>query len=603
MSHLRERGWIIGLLFLYLVAAGLVLRIPHTYMREDEEIAFRTTSRDLIFTLRYQVEADVQAPAWFILFWGWQQMAGSTEFSGRVLSILITMLTLAAAYRLARLWTGAPQPGWFAAAVLGVSAYFTIYALEIRPYALVMLLATASMGAFWRWQRRRTPRSALIYGASVAAMLYAHYLLAFLVAVQMIYVWVFERGWRSPALLRQGLGAAASALALWLPWLPAFFNQLATVRAVELASGSARGLAGIGNTTEPTTLQAVGRLLSLASNGQTLLLMLVLLWGAVALRRSRSYGLALLWGLGAPAAALLANLFVAVYTPRYVSYLTVGLGLALGMALATFPARWRWAALVAFTVLNLWTLPSQFPRERIPHRLLFRQISQTARADDVVFFDGLNIGENLLRWQLDHYLTKPDRRQWVTDAAQVGEARRVWHVTDAWFDPVVQAHFRLVERSRPLQQVIGRCDRDWCFLAQLLEGPPQRSPTWFGDQLGFLGADVEADWPAVIAARLWWQVERTPDQDYSIGLHLLAADDTLVAQADGPIADQFSGVTPTLSLVPGRLYIDRRALLVPPDAPPGSYALALVVYDWMTGRRLPLADGQDRLIIWRGDWD
>ena len=342
MSRLRERGWIVGLLFLYLVAAGLVLRIPYTYMREDEEIAFRTTSRDLIFTVRYQIEADVQAPAWFMLFWGWQQAAGSTEFSGRVFSILITMLTLAAVYRLGRVWSGAPQSGWFAVAALGVSAYFTLYALEIRPYALVMLLATASMSAFWRWQRRQTLRSALIYGVSVAAMLYAHYFLAFLVVAQAVFGLIFWRKRLSPALLGQILAAAAGALVLWSPWLPAFLTQLATVRAVELASGAARGLAGIGNTTEPSTLEAVERLLRLASNGQIILLAMALLWGVIALRHSRSYWLALLWGLGVPTVALLTNLVVAVYTLRYISYLTVGLALALGMALAAFPARWRW---------------------------------------------------------------------------------------------------------------------------------------------------------------------------------------------------------------------------------------------------------------------
>jgi len=513
------------------------------------------------------------------------------------------MLTLAAVYRLGRVWSGAPQSGWFAVAALGVSAYFSLYALEIRPYALVLLVATASMGAFWRWQRRRTSRSAVIYGVSVAVMLYAHYFLAFLVAVQVVYMLAVRRGWQLSALLRQGLAAAAGVVVLWAPWLPAFLNQLATVRAVEMVSGAARGLAGIGNTTEPTTLEAIGRLLALASNGQTLLVAWVLLWGVIALRHSRSYWLALLWGLGVPAAALLANLVVAVYTPRYISYLTVGLGLALGMALAAFPARWRWGALAAFVALSLWGLPSQLPRDRIPHRLLLQQLSQAAGADDVVFFDGPDVRENLLRWQLDHYLTKPGRRQWVTDVARIGEARRVWHVTDAWFDSGVQDHFRRIEAARPLQQVIGQCDRDWCFLIQLLEGPPQRLPTWFGDQLGFLGADVETSWPATIAARLWWQVERTPGQDYSIGLHLLAGDDSLVAQADGPITDQFSGLTPTLSLVPGRLYLDRRVLPVPPDAPPGPYALALVVYDWLTGYRLPLADGQERLIIWRGSWD
>src|SRR5436309_374235 len=75
--------------------------------------------------------------------------------------------------------------------LIGNGLFFN-YALDIRPYPMVMLSAALSMWAFTRWIERRTARSAVIYGLTIALILYLHYLLIFLVVVQGIF-WLAQK--------------------------------------------------------------------------------------------------------------------------------------------------------------------------------------------------------------------------------------------------------------------------------------------------------------------------------------------------------------------------------------------------------------------------
>ncbi len=627
----RHRGWIIALCFLFAVATFLIHSIHNTYMRDDEEIAMRVTRGDLDFAVWYQAEQDVHPPLWFSTFWLWRQAVGDGEFTSRIYSIYLTVLTLALVYRIGRSWFGAPRYGWFAIAALGCNAYFVIYALEIRPYALIMLVASASMLAFWHWLNAQTWRSALLYGLTVALTLYLHYFMTFLVAAQTLYGALGmmrnagnrHLGGDSAMSLQpnahvplrrvdlplQYLGAVGLALLLWLPWLPIFVNQVNKLISIESASGQARGAAGIGTTTQATSPEAILGLLNLASSGQPFLLLAVIGIGMVVLvyertwqchaptgiqQRRAAYHLALAWGLGVPVLALLVNLVVAVYTPRYVSYLVIGLGIAVGAALAVLPPRWRWSGLAVFVTLNMIGLPTQLPRDRVPFRALFQQVSAAAQPGDALLLDHADLGNNVLHWQVARYLTPDLWRSRSEDPAQIPDARRIWFVTAEWFNPAVEETFRRVESTHPLQQVVGKCDRDWCYLLQLLEGAPWDSPQTFGEHMAFWGIDIDAVSADSIDVRLWWRVEAAPPINYSIGLHLLDANGALIAQNDGPIRDFGVQVVETSTMQPGKLYMDRRTV-TPPNNIVGDAELSLVVYDAQTGERLRLAEGIDAL--------
>lgn len=594
LSPSRQVGWwLLGLLAIMLIFTLRVHAIHSTHMRDDEEIAFRTTeNRPVEYTIWYNTQQDVHAPTWFVTFWAWQRLVGSSEFMARVYSILLFLLTLAITYRLGRRWFGAPIFGMFAVAALGVNAYAHIYSLEIRPYALVMLTAALSMWAYERWLTHPTWRRALLWGASAALVMWIHYYLAFLVMAQAIFT-LFNRPTRR--MLAQSIGAAGFALLLWLPLLPVFVGQVLHLAEEEVKSGDFRGL-GIGSTTELTSLEAVQNLATVISSGAIPLYGLVLLIGAALLWYRRNYWLALLWAFGVPTLNMLVNLVASVYTQRYVTYLSIGLALALGAALAALPRRYgaRWLALIAFCAVSLWLLPTQLP-VRTPYRDIFQTVSRLAQPGDAVYFIKAREEGHWIRWQVRHYLAPALQDSIVREQTAAQTARRVWFVTGEWFADDVQTAFHNLERTHPLQQVIGECSREWCYLAQLMEAPPQDEPTRFGETMAFRGMDIQSVNDTALNVRLWWRVDEKPAEDYSIGLQLLNADGMLIAQQDGPINHYNSEIFQTSHLEPGKIYIDYRTLSLPADLPTGEYHLILVVYQPWDGIRLNLADGSDYL--------
>jgi 4-amino-4-deoxy-L-arabinose transferase-like glycosyltransferase len=587
-------GWRwLALLALLVVFALLVFSISSTYMRDDEEIAFRTTAQDLGFTIWYQAEQDVHAPVWFVSFWFWQQVAGTSEFTARIYSILLTMLTLALLVQLGRRWFGAARFGIFAVLVFGVNAYAHIYALEIRPYALGMLLATVNMLLFQRWLARPRLGRAVAYGASVALLLWTHYFLAFLVLAQLLYLLVSRR--LSRKLIGQGVAAAGVALLLWSPWLPVFVGQVETLRRIETETGAFRGL-GIGNTTQPTTPETIWRLILLMTNGQPLLYLLPLLAGLVYERRHGNYGLALTWALAVPLINLLVNLVASVHTPRYLSYIALGVAVVVGAGLASLP-RGRWFALGVFAVISLWALPSQLPTDRTPLRQIFQSVSTLAQPGDAVYFTRADDADLFTRWQIDHYLAPELRANQLDSFEQALDARAVWFITGDYFHPETQARFAQLEATHPLQAVAGDCNRRWCYLAQRLLGPPEETPQVFGDDLLFYGVDPVMASPDEVAARLWWGASAPLAQDYSISLQLLNANGMLVAQRDGPLDVDTPAPRQTSALEPGRIVLDNRVLTLDAPLPSGEYQLLLIVYQPWDNVRLTLRNGSDTLSL------
>lgn len=464
-----RRAWIVGLLALFVIGVFLVAGIRITYMHPDEYLVYRFTRDDLGSTVRYLAEQDVHPPLWFSFFWTWRRIAGDSEFAGRMQAIGFSLVALAVVYQLGRCWFAAPRYGLFAMAALAANGLFFQYGLEIRPYGLALLLSSLSMLAFWRWLTRRTWRAAAWYAASLAALLYVHYFLGMLILVQAIY-FVLTRPTRRQ--WRQGVGVALIAFALWSPWLPGFVNQVIHLRSVEVEAGTARGLLGTGATTQPTSVESIANLAQLATNGQVLLYAVVLVAGAVLVGLKSGYRLVLWWAFGVPIIAFSLNMVAAVYTPRYIVNFILGLSLALGAALAALPPRIRWAALVAFVGVSLWALPSQLPQDRVPYRDIVRTFAASARAGDAVFYDNANERDDIWRWEVGRQFVPGWGGYRANTIDEALAAQRVWFVTADWLNPAVQANFRAIEAAHPLKQVIGDCNRYWCFLIQLLETVP-----------------------------------------------------------------------------------------------------------------------------------
>lgn len=585
--------WLWPLLALLMCAAVYFHTIPNSYMHDDEDLSYRYTDGDLAETFYDVTYRDVHPPGWYTLFWAWQQAAGNHEYAGRVMGVLVGLLTLSVTYRAGSDWFGRPRYGLLAMLLLATSGYFISYTLDIRPYPVVLLIAVCSMWCYLRWLRRGTLRGALLWGLTLAAMLYVHYFLLFLAAVQGLHFLLSRPG---RGLILQGAAGAGLGLGLWLPWLPSFGIQYANLRRVAALTPLEHSASvGVPVPTSPTSWATLLQFMERSSNGLWPLFLLLLLVGLVLLWRRPAYRLALLCAAGVPALVLLANVFFTAFTERYVVFMVVGLALAAGAALAALPDRIRPIAAGAFLLLNLLAYPQYLP-DRIPYRLIFGGASAAAGPDDVLYLHHARQDNGFVQDQMARYLSPELQANRVETLEEALTARRVWYVTADWFNEEVREAFKTIESTRPLQMVLGECNLRWCYLAQLLEGPPQAEPAAvFGGLLPFHGADLQiAD--ETLHARLWWQVEERPPADYSIGLHLLDSDGNLVRQTDGPIHDQYAGPVESSQLEPGRPYIDLRSLPLQ-DLPPGEYRLLLVVYQWWDNARLLLADGSDHLLL------
>ena len=113
-----------------------------------------------------------------------------------------------------------------------------------------------------------------------------------------------------------------------------------------------------------------------------------------------------------------------------------------------------------------------------------------------------------------------------------------------------------------------------------------------GEVLTLVGVDlpprpVQAGEP--ISLTLVWRAEGEPAADYTVFLHLMDEQGTLVAQEDAPPLD---GAYPTGWWTAGEVVRDPRILSLPADLSPGRYTLYVGLYDPATGVRLPTTDAE-----------
>ncbi|HFD39149.1 MAG TPA: hypothetical protein ENJ31_04785 [Anaerolineae bacterium] len=140
---------------------------------------------------------------------------------------------------------------------------------------------------------------------------------------------------------------------------------------------------------------------------------------------------------------------------------------------------------------------------------------------------------------------------------------------------------------------------DRLLLAALTVGdlpalPPPAHPTDFtfgdsasGDQFRLLGYNLQPatcnPQPATCNLSLYWQALAPADRDYTVFVHLLGPQGSIVAQDDAPPGDPFF---PTTTWLPGDVVLDEHTLSLPADAPPGEYTLRVGLYHQPSGERL-----------------
>jgi len=115
----------------------------------------------------------------------------------------------------------------------------------------------------------------------------------------------------------------------------------------------------------------------------------------------------------------------------------------------------------------------------------------------------------------------------------------------------------------------------------------QRVEANLGDRIRLLGYNIESGFQPGdnIHLTLFWQCLEEMEQSYTVFIHLVDAEDNIVAQKDNPPVD---GFYPTTKWEVGEIVRDQYDLTISPEAPLGRYVIEVGIYLAETGERLPV---------------
>jgi mannosyltransferase len=229
-----------GLLLILALAAGL--RVWHLGVESvwlDEAMSVEI-ARDSPVDVVLNAAQDVHPPLYYLALHFWMRMMGDSERALRSLSVLFSLLAIAAVVIFATRWFDRPT-GLVAGFLAAVSPLQIALAQEARMYALLTLTAVLSIDAFLCLLRHGTRRALAGYVAATSAMLYTHAYAVFVLTGQGLWLagaLLVSPGHRSQWWRRGFLAFGLTAL-VFLPWLPSFLAQLDGVERGFWISGQA----------------------------------------------------------------------------------------------------------------------------------------------------------------------------------------------------------------------------------------------------------------------------------------------------------------------------------------------------------------------------
>jgi hypothetical protein len=144
-----------------------------------------------------------------------------------------------------------------------------------------------------------------------------------------------------------------------------------------------------------------------------------------------------------------------------------------------------------------------------------------------------------------------------------------------------------------------RVSGEWTHIYRMV--PPEAEvDVAFGERIRLVGYDLSSialSPGETLQIRPYWQASDTPTANYSLSVQLTPLDDptTVIAQADGPPVSAarlpLTWDDPDEHLIGAAI-----SLALSDDLPPGDYGLHLILYNFETGERLPVGNG-DRYSI------
>lgn len=155
------------------------------------------------------------APLYHLVQFSWSLVFGGTLYSLRMLSVILSAVAMLQIYVLARA-AATPAAARWAVILFGLSLFQTYYAQEVRVYALLNVLALASIHGLWAYVSAGSQRGLWVCVAFNAALLLTHSFTVVLILAQGLYVLLCARDWRHALRWIGAHAALAVAFAAWI---------------------------------------------------------------------------------------------------------------------------------------------------------------------------------------------------------------------------------------------------------------------------------------------------------------------------------------------------------------------------------------------------
>lgn len=626
----RKLGILFILGMLILLAFGLrICRLEAKSLWQDEGLSAYRASQSLPFILSNTIliqgypTHDTQPPLYFILLHLVFRLAGRSEFGGRFLSLLFSVLTVPLTYLTGKRLFGQAAGTW-ASSLAALSPLYLWYAQELRMYSLLVFLGLLSFYTMLRAlglgeggpeiNRRWLGFYILVAGA----MVYTHYTSFFLLAFealiflavgllrrQWMLLFLFalvllvalpllpfamhrlltasvERGYRFVPLfiiLRDlwnsfSLGISVSMKEVW--WLDLFFLALFLLGCSMLNQGDSR-----------------------ARLGKSLLLLGYLFVPILTL-----------YALSHIKPMYMGVRHLIIVSPAYYLGLGVGLDSLRRRALPLLPP----AAILLlgglfYSTYNYY-FDERYMKDDFPS--MVRYIEEYSRPGDLVVFNDAvisHVWEYYAQGDLDWTaLPKyPERAgpSTVKEMERLVEGYEgIWLVygpgeplrdrtglVKKWFDEhLFKADDRLFPATTTLLAVAYYLPH-----SPILESAPpmgEEVGANLGDRLLLLG--YERRWPEIgdkVYLTLFWRVKEALTEEYSFSFRFMDQEGQLWVQND---IIPFNDLYPTSLWEPHKVIAQPVVIPLPPGTPPGLYQLSLRVYSRRDGQELEVLDERGR---------
>ena len=569
--------------------------------------------------------SDANPPVYRLALSAWHVSMGASPFATRLLLVMVSVLTVALTWTVGR-WLTHKSSATLAALFMALAPIQIYYAREAKGYALAALCAlisTYTLGRKLGYLNLSAPREGrrrwwIVYVLSSLAAIGTHYYLGLIVLWQGLWVTgsaglalLRKNGWRQALVHLMQWTFAATMMALVLtPWvLTVFRTTVGQVKGVsqghslsvwgylyQVAAEFSAGLGGEG----ATAWLGGGMLTLLVIAGAVVggVQPFLITWFAVPL---------------AAAYPLQAN--YSFFSPRFllflgpVCYLLASRGIEVVRRRVSPTSLILAAVMIGLSMPGLGRIYNKPIDEAEDARPLMEQIRAAAQPGDAVLTAYIWQDGYLISYVPDAHLTsyrssynartvsglmeqifRRHKRLWVFNYD--ADIHDTYNPLNAWLNRNTALAF---------DEFYGKMQ-----LALFVQTDPPPA-LWPGHAAFEQGITLDYAPPSLmgntLSLNLRWQTVAPLEHAFKVFVHLRQPDGEPIAQSDSEPA---GGFDPTDTWQPGRLVLDRRALLVPRNTPPGTYAVYAGLYNPEDGSRLQVispsaGDTSDSVVIGRMD--